>query len=495
VAFDPLEIVGGIAIGTGVGQAVGDVVTPKLQDYKNTQRAKYLHVPLSAATAAEVAAEEVDLYGTMETQASYSGFDAARFADLYRVTLTAPGVGMLLELLRRSDEVPIDFTHGLRKAKLANQWDAALRNLRDVRIPGPDLAYMVVRGVVPNDGTLPSPLPTTADRLQLPPQLKINTLAEAAKTGWDAERFGALVARSGLAMAPVMAAQANFRGILTDNDYLLTIARGDLFPAFADPVREVSRQILTSTEYAELELRGYLNRQQRLAGTARHGMSPADSDLLHSVLGRPLNVHQITTGLARGGHFHPQQGEIRDPYEASVHEANIKPAYYDLAIANRYTYSVPFWWRALSQASAWGSIDPHQILLNLGNPPDFARVVTTFYVGATPAAADPNVKKAHTKAWTEAQSSYIAAESTQADVQPIFTLLGIDAPAAGEIITAWNEIRALVRKQLSPKEIKKAYSEGVLNPATGALWTLQDAMAALLARGYSSNDATTLLEE
>src|SRR2546423_1276015 len=126
--LDPIELVGGIAIGTGVGQAVGDVVTPKLQDFKNKQRAKYLAAPLSAATAAEVAAEEVDLYDTMKEQASFTGYDKDRFADLYRVTLTAPGVGTLLELLRRDDEVSINFEHGLRKAKLGNQWDKALNN-------------------------------------------------------------------------------------------------------------------------------------------------------------------------------------------------------------------------------------------------------------------------------------------------------------------------------------------------------------------------------
>ena len=84
----------------------------------------------------------------------------------------------------------------------------ALRNLRHVRIPGPDLAYMVVRGVVPDGGTLPGSLPTTADNLQLPPQLKLDTILEASRTGWDAKRFAGLVARSGLAMAPGLAAQA-----------------------------------------------------------------------------------------------------------------------------------------------------------------------------------------------------------------------------------------------------------------------------------------------
>jgi len=42
--------------------------------------------------------------------------------------------------------------------------------------------------------------------------------------------------------------------------------------------------------------------------------------------------------------------------------------------------------------------------------------------------------------------------------------------------------------------VKKAYKGLVTNPETGTAWTLEDALAALIARGYSMNDATTFLE-
>jgi uncharacterized membrane protein YgcG len=47
--------------------------------------------------------------------------------------------------------------------------------------------------------------------------------------------------------------------------------------------------------------------------------------------------------------------------------------------------------------------------------------------------------------------------------------------------------RSLIRKQLTPAQVKKAYKDG--------LYTRQQAVDALLARGYDQADADTLLDE
>jgi hypothetical protein len=485
---------GSTAAGIAIGATAVPAMEPIARSVVNDTWALHPSMPVDADTAAAIVAEDVEQIDWGRTEASHQGINQPNFDAMYREKLSAPGVGELLALLRRNSEVQIDFAHGLRKAKLEQQWDDALRNLRDLRIPGPDLAYMVVRGVVPDGGTLPSSLPTRADNLSLPPQLGLDTLLEASKTGWDAERFAALVARSGLAMAPVMAAQANFRGILTDNDYLLTIARGDLFPAYADPVREVARQILSSTEYTERQLRGYTDRAGRLADTRKHGMSDEDSDKLFQVLGRPLAVHQITTGLARGGAFNPQPGELTDPYEASVHESNIKPAYYDLAIANKYSYPTGFMIRAEAQANRLTLAETEQILLEIGWSPKWSTHFATSWTGGTTAASDPHVTKAENQLWTTLHRSYVAAETDDPTATATLGTLGVTGTAQPQVLALWQAERELIRKQLTPAQVKKAYSEGVENPATGATWTRDDALAALIARGYSANDANTFLD-
>jgi hypothetical protein len=493
--LDPLEIIGGLAIGEGLGGAIADTVTPRLQDFANSQWAAHTDKPLDASTAAEVAAENYAAYGDMQTEASYTGYDIARFAYLYDVTVTAPGVGELLAMIRRGTISAANFTHGLRKAKLEPMWDDALANLQNVIIPGPDLAYMVVRGVVPDGGTLPSSLPTHSDQLQLPPQLAIDTILEASKTGWDAERFAGMVARSGLAMAPIMAAQANFRGILTDNDYLLTIARGDLFPAYADPVKQVAREVPTARDYVQARLRGWRTQPEMYAGSALHGMTQVHTDLLYEIERRPLAPHAITTGLARGGQFNPEAGEITDPYQASVHQADLGPEWYDLAIANKYTYPSAFVLRSLAQSGdLGGQAAVEQVLLEIGWKPSFATKVSTAWTGGA-TAGDPHTAKAETQLWTTTHRSYVAEEIDDATATAALSAAGVAAAAVPAILSLWAHERSLVRKQLSPTQIRKALNLGVVNPASGAPWTIADAHAALLLRGYDDADATVFLQE
>ena len=52
-----------------------------------------------------------------------------------------------------------------------------------------------------------------------------------------------------------------------------------------------------------------------------------------------------------------------------------------------------------------------------------------------------------------------------------------------------------VKRVRIAKQIVKALGEGVTNPATGQPWTVADATAALMARGYSQADATVLIQE
>lgn len=57
--LNPAEIVGGGAIAEGVGLAIGDVVIPKLQDFKNSRWQKYAHMPLKAEDVARSIARSI----------------------------------------------------------------------------------------------------------------------------------------------------------------------------------------------------------------------------------------------------------------------------------------------------------------------------------------------------------------------------------------------------------------------------------------------------
>lgn len=428
------------AAGFAAGRALEPAAVTISQDAWNAAQVRRIDAQIAAA----IAAEDIADYSVLADEASYSGYDASRFAYLYHVNLTAPGVGELLDMVRRQTINSGNFSHGLRKNKLEPMWDTAIAELANQFISATDIAYMMVRGVLPDDGLLGESLPTQADKLKLPPQLNLDPVTEASKSGWDKERLAAMVARSGLAMAPVMAAQANFRGILTDNDYLLTIARGDLFPAYAEPVLEASRQILTADQAAELQLRGYIDAATRRKLTELHGMTDANSDYLYDVLGRAPGIHAVTTGLARGGTYDGQPKTIPSPFLEAVERANIRPEWYDLEYANRYSY--PSGFQIKSEAAALGADLTNELLLEVGWAPKWATYFSNHWsagAGTGAAAADPHVKKAETTLFTEAHKAYVKTGLTQAQVMPALNALTVPATAQAEVFKLWDAEKLL----------------------------------------------------
>src|SRR5205823_7897286 len=171
------------------------------------------------------------------------------------------------------------------------------------------------------------------------------------------------------------------------------------------------REILTAHNYAELQLRGYLTRDERLAGTRKHGMSDEDSDLLYDVLGRSIPVHQIETGEARGGVYNGPIDGIPEPFLASLRRGNLRREYFNLAYANRYSYPSGFMIRGLAQDGELTRAETEEILLEVGWSPKWATTFAQRWTAGTTTTADPSTRKAQTQLWTRLHRSYIAGET------------------------------------------------------------------------------------
>lgn len=497
-----LSELGGITAGVGAeglafaaGFAAGHALHPEATLIAQDAWHGAQLLRLDPATAAEAAAENYAAYSEMANEATYSGLDETRFAYLYDVTLTAPGMGQLLTMLRRGTITPDDFTFGLRKAKFGTRWDTALTDLQHVRLSPQEIALGIVRSVVADPGLLATALDLSGGVVPAYPEWPGDALAEALAGGIDRDRLRVMVGEIGLPMSAQQAASAQFRGIIKPGDFNRAILEGDTRPEWAPYILEQARQILTAGEYAELQLRGYYDRAARLANTDKHGMSAADSDLLYDVLGRAPAVHAVTTGLARGGEYTGQPTTAPEPFLAAMERSNARPEWYSIDYANRYSYPSAFVLRALLQAGVIDAAQGEQYFLDVGWPPVLAKQVAEHYGASTISAANPHVTKADTQLWSTAHASYKAEEATAADVAPVLTLLGLDAPTQTEVLARWDAERALIRKQLSPAQIKKAIKEQLTNPATSVPWSQADGIAALQARGYDLADATVLIEE
>ena len=398
----------GEAAAFAAGLAIGPLLEPYLQELKNETWSHTPTRPLDPASMAQGVAEHKINPADGQNEAALSGLGATPFASLVKVMQKAPGIADGIRLIRRGQLTPGDFVtvlqrNGLEDAFVTAYQQVGVNDLQPVNEPLDPavIANAIVRGIMDAPFPLPYTPPTGTGHIQAFPTSTLHTESEAAASGVDLDRLFVETAIVGRPMGAVEAAEANFRGILTDDDYLRAILEGDTRGEWAQAIKDRARQILTAHDWVELHLRGYIDQSQMYAGTALHGMSPDDTDRLFEVLGRPLTVHQITTGLARGGVFNPTGTELTDPYEASVHESNIKPSYYDLAIANRYNYPALFQLNALVKANAITADEAKDWANKDGYAPEVVDALYKFWQGEQ--ASSTTATGVRTKTFTYSQ--------------------------------------------------------------------------------------------
>jgi len=488
------DLVDKYILGYALGVAAGPALRPFVQDLANEAWTLNQDMPLAAGVAAAIAAEDVDLYDAMATEATLTGVNAGRFKDLYGVTLTAPGMGELLTALRRGKITPDDFSHGLRKAKLETRWDVALSDLQHVRLTPQQLALGIVRNVVADPGLLAATLDLAGGIVPAYPTWPGDALAEALAGGIDKDRLRVMVGEIGLPMSAQQAASAYFRHIIELGDFNRAILEGDTRPEWAPYILDQARQIPTAHDGIEYRLRGWTDDAGMYAQTARHGMSKADTDLLLKVTGRPLSFHQVFIGERRGGTFNGPTAGIDPAFLKSLQESNIRPEWYNLAWAQRYTYPSAFVLRALTQGGDLTQAETHTILLDIGWEATLAEKVSTKWAGGSGTTGDAHVKKAQTQLWSALHRSYVDGDTDAVLAQTTLSTLGVAATSQPQVLALWDAERSLTRKELSPSQLKKAYKEAIVNPATGIAFTKDEVVAELVTRGFSVNDATVFVE-
>jgi len=512
VPLNPIEVVGGIAIGEGVGSAIGDVVEPQLRDLKNTQSAAHPKVPLPGELAARLIAQSRPHPGVDPgTDASYHGYSSPRFDAMIELARVYPTVSEALTMWRRWDAATGDYVATQTQVKGWLQYGgfsetitAQLMKLREERLDPAVVATGVQRSIFAPPPWLPtpdySPFPPHAGALLSVPSFRatgIDADHEAYDSGLDDERLRVMTALVGLPLSLEQAASAYYRNIISRDAFARAVAEGNTRIEWGPAALEQARQILTANQYAELQLRGFITETRRRELTAQHGMSEFDSDHLFDILGRSVNVHQIVTGEARGGTYKPppatlaeQSAGIPAAFLASLQRGNLRPEYYDLAFANRYTYPSFFAIRGLLTGEVLSADEGYQILLEMGWKPTLARKVADFYgVATTAVTTGPLTKSARTQAVTEIRSAFLIGQADEPQARSWLTAIGVVASEQDGILPIWNVMREVPQKGLTAAQIAKAYHN------LPAAWPRQRALDELQLLGLTADDAATILDE
>lgn len=439
------------AAGFGIGSALKAPLEPPLQEITNeTWRgavAAGVNVPLDPGDAADIVAEDVELQEWGTDQAAQLGFGGQQFDALVRAALNSPGLGELLTLLRREQISAEDFHHGLRKLKLESLWDKIVTQLTLEPLSPEIVAEAIQRGLMEAPFKLPVPPPTSGGTVPAFPTSPLSAADEALHGGIDPERLFVLTALIGNSMGPQEAAHAQFRGLIDETDYARAIAEGRTRNEWGGPIRDVAREIPSTTNYVEALVRNWIDRPAMVAGAAKHGMSETDAELLYLIHGRPLSWHQVFIGLRRGGVYDGPTTDIDPAFLKALQESDIRPEWYSLAWAQRYNYPTAFVLRTLTQSGDITAAESEQILLYEGWEPKLAHTVATRWGAGKQATAAPEIKSARTKLLTTLHKAYVQADAADAPVITALQAENYPQATIDGLLEVWGNERAFLQGQ------------------------------------------------
>lgn len=457
----------------GLAQGARPALEPFAQSLTNEAWSTHPVIPPPAILLAEGVAQGQVAKTAAYDWAKQQGFDAAQMDAMVNVANVGPGAAYAFDLWRRGLIDQAGFDRALKRLGLEDQWVGPLEGLHDVLLSSAELGMLQQQGFI------------DAARAN----------SEGALQGVTNERQQLRFEASGLPPGIGEALQMLRRGIIGTSEFAQIVREGHTKTKYTDELLALQNQVLSAATYTRAFLKGHIDRNAMHAGGALTGYTANDMDLWELTEGRPATVHEIHIGYARGATL-PGATDEHDAITTAVRQSDIRPEYTDLLWAQRYTYPSAFVLRGLAQSGdLGGEAAVEQILLEIGWKPDFAQKVATAWTGGTAAKGDTHAAKAQNQLWTTTHKSYVAREISDATATTALEAAGVAAGSVPAVLQLWQAERDLIRKGLTATQIRKAWQNGVDNPATGAPWTRADAIARLLDLGYDNADSNTFLDE
>lgn len=471
--FGSLALPTQLFLSFALGTAARPAVEPYAQSLANEAWTTHAVLPPDAVLLAQGVAQGQVAPAQAYQWAKEQGYDQAQMDAMVSVANVGPGSAYAFELWRRGLIDKAGFDRALKRLGLEDQWVAGLEGLHDVLLSSPELAMMQQQGFIDS---------TRAN-------------SEGALQGVTNERQQLRFEASGLPPGIETGLQMLRRSIIDQPTFAQIVREGHTKTKYTADLLALQDQVLSAATYVRAYLKGHISQAAMHSGGALTGFKPADLDLWYLTEGRPATAHEIHIGYARGATLPGASGEL-DAIATAVKQSDIRPEYTEIIQANRFSYPSAFVLRSLAQAGDLGNeAAVQQILEEIGWRPDFAQKVAAAWAGGTTTSADPHTTKAQNQLWTATHKSFVQNEISASTATASLQAAGVGAATVPAVLQVWTTERDLIRKSLSAAQIKKAYHNGVTNPATGQPWTQAEATARLLELGYDQADAQTLLEE
>jgi hypothetical protein len=284
------------------------------------------------------------------------------------------------------------------------------------------------------------------------------------------------------------------RGIIDQATFDQIVAEGHTKTKYTGDLEQLRRVLLTPGTAVRARLKGHIDDAEMHSRGAAWGYTADDMDLWYQAEGRPATAHQIHIGYMRGATLAGAANE-RDAIDIAVKQSDIRPEYSDLIYAGRDNYPSLFQLNRLVQANAITAQTAGEWATKSGLNADVVKTLEAYWGGLSGGATtSPYLSKADTQTWNTMHRAYLGSVIDAASVAQGFDLLGVPVADRQPILNRWTFERDLERKRLTPAQVKKAWAESVVNPATGAAWTRDEAVAYLIELGMSTADANVFLD-
>jgi len=456
MAFNPLGIVAGQAIGTGVGGGISTVITPLLRDLVNEAWEKYQSMPVAVVLAANVVASGERSYAWGLSEAHKQGINDDRFQALVDFSDTAPDLARMYELLHRGLISDADFAEGARKQLIEPKWLGPLIALRERLLSPAEAANAWQQGYMD----------------------EADAEAEAALSGVSAERSALQREMAGLPPGAMDSLGMLRRAIIDEATFAQIVREGRTKTKYTAALLALKEQVLPATAWAELWLRGWVTEAEAKAGGALTGYGPEDVERLYQNRGRPATPRQMWLAIRRSD-------ATEADFRTAIKQSNIRTEYTDWLWATRFTYPSLFQLNRLVTSGALTIARGKEILSNQGWEEQDMDALEAWWKAEIGPEESPLARKYRTAVINRAYKEYTEWSLDAAGATAVLTQLGETPATIGQVLNYWTLERELYRRELTPTQIRKAYKDGDFD--------VDEALTRLDAAGYTPEDAATLL--
>lgn len=478
----------GSAISNAAGYAIGGAIIPVLEpltrSIANEAWAKHPVYPISAGTIARAGALGIIGDGPGSAEASLTGYDATRYGILRQLAQEAPSSTALLELHRRGLASDGELEGALERNGMMTSWRGKFAALTDVLPSVTDMVRFAVREVFN---------PAQRDFLDLDSELPGAFVTAAKQIGIPAEQAANYWAAHWELPSYTQGTEMLFRGEISESEFSGLLKALDYAPTWRPKLEAIARRIPPITDMIRFAVREVYSPAQRAAlgldadypaeftGEAKlHGMDETRARQYWAAHWRLPSAQQGYRMLWRG--------EINEAELEGLLKALDYPLVWRDRLAN-IAHLVPG--RVdLRRMLAAGVIDRAQVragYIRLGYTPAVAELLTAFaeHEASKGGAAESWASKAHTRLFTVAHNEYLDASLDDAGAHAVMTEIGVTAAEQTKVLAAWAHERSISRLELTPAQIKKAYTKGA--------YPIDMAVAELGERGMTDEDARTFL--